>query len=105
MNKKLLRAIKAGNVKMFYNSWQWIEKRMQILRRDNKECQKCKKKGRYHKAECVHHKKHLREYPLLALVDSNLTSLCYECHNEEHPEKFGKMVKEKKKGFTNIERW
>jgi len=35
----------------------------------------------------VHHIKHLKDFPELALVDSNLESLCFTCHNEEHPEK------------------
>lgn len=105
MDKNLLQAIKAGNVKKFYNNKAWIEKRKQILTRDNKECQKCKARGRYHGAECVHHIKHLKVYPRLGLVDSNLISLCNECHNEEHPEKFGKLDKEKKEGFSNEERW
>ena len=57
------------------------------MKRDNYECQKCKSKGKYHKAETVHHIKHLRDYPELALDNNNLISLCYDCHNKDHPEK------------------
>lgn len=102
IRKKLLTAILSGDVKKFYKSVEWIKKRKQILKRDNYECQKCKSFGKYHKAECVHHKKHLRKAPELALTDSNLISLCNVCHNEEHPEKLNNKAK---KRFINEERW
>jgi len=89
--KKILKAIKAGNVKRFYKSTIWEHKRLEILRRDNHECQKCKAKGLYSKAKTVHHIKHLKDRPDLALDDNNLISLCNACHNEEHPEKFEKF--------------
>ena len=100
--KRLLIAIKCGDVKRFYASKEWIIKRAKILRRDNNECQSHKRQGKYAKATCVHHKKHLRDYPELALDDDNLESLCDACHNIEHPEKFFNEVKPK---FTNEERW
>ena len=68
------------------------------------ECQKCKNKGKYHKAETVHHIKHLKDFPELALVDSNLISLCNACHNEEHPDKLASVEVEKRKLITP-ERW
>ncbi len=91
------------NAKQFYNSAEWLHKRDAILERDNYECQKCKGKGRYTKAECVHHIKHLKGRPDLALDDANLISLCGACHNEEHPEKLRKNSYTKK--FANEERW
>lgn len=102
MRKKLLDAIRSGNVRIFYLSIEWIKKRSQILKRDNYECQKCKLKGGFSKAICVHHIKHLRKSPELALTDSNLISLCNACHNEEHPEK---LKQKPKKRFINEERW
>lgn len=104
MKQDLINAIKQGDVKRFYKSREWRRKRWQILRRDNYECQKCKKEGRYHKAETVHHIKHLKDCPELALVDSNLVSLCFNCHNEEHPEKLASQVAERRKQITP-ERW
>ena len=86
----------------FYKIYQWTKKRRKILRRDNYECQRCKSDGRYHNAECVHHIKHLRDRPDLALTDSNLISLCYACHNIVHPEKLHLNLKRK---FKNDERW
>lgn len=95
-------SVMAINPKVFYHSAIWLAKRSEILKRDNNECQKCKRKGRYSKAACVHHIKHLKDREDLALVDDNLTSLCNTCHQYEHPEKFfNKVIK---KIITN-ERW
>ena len=102
MRKEILKAIRLGNVKVFYRCFEWIHKRAEILKRDNYECQRCKDEGKFHVAECVHHKRHLRQHPELALVNRNLASLCLRCHDVEHPEK---LKKEVKKGFTNVERW
>lgn len=103
MNKKLLAAIREGNTHYFYTNSRWLKKRQEALDRDNDECQSCKKKGGYSKANTVHHVKHLRDYPTLALDINNLLSLCYECHAEEHPEK--KRYFQKKKKPLNEERW
>lgn len=102
--ENLLKAIKNGNVRKFYKSAVWKHKRHDILQRDNFECQRCKEKGEYSEAEVVHHIKHLREYPQLALVDDNLKSLCAACHNEVHPEKLNKYRVEEKE-FITPERW
>ncbi|MBB6214973.1 5-methylcytosine-specific restriction endonuclease McrA [Anaerosolibacter carboniphilus] len=103
MRIELFDAIKQGDTRKFYKSKEWLAKRSQIKIRDNNECQKCKRRGRYSKATCVHHKKHLKDYPELALTDDNLESLCDPCHNEEHPEKL--IKKESSKKFINEERW
>lgn len=100
--KRLLLAIKRGDVKKFYASKEWKSERRIVMARDNHECQRHKRMGKYAKASCVHHKKHLKEYPELALDEDNLESLCDACHNIEHPEKFFNEVKPK---FTNEERW
>ena len=83
----------------FYHTARWQAKRKDILRRDRKQCRMCRDKGRYTPATTVHHLKHLREYPELALTDDNLISLCSECHELVHPEKH------QSKGFMNEERW
>lgn len=103
LRKGLLKAIQCEDTRKFYKSREWRHKRREILRRDNRECQKCKRDGRYSRAETVHHIKHLKDFPELALADSNLESLCNTCHNEEHPEKL--QVQEKKEKFINEERW
>ena len=101
----LLEAIKAGDVRVFYKSGIWRSKRQQILKRDNFECQRCKDQGKFSPAEIVHHIKHLREYPELALDDENLLSVCGACHNILHPEKNFKANQAKKKEPITPERW
>lgn len=91
------------NPKQFYHSPAWFAKRAEILQRDNYECQMCKSKGKYSKAECVHHIKHLLKREDLALVDDNLLSLCNVCHNIEHPEKLYYRVK--KRRVISDEKW
>ena len=83
--KEIVRLVKEGK---FYKSSAWEKKRLEILERDNYECQRCKEKGGFSPATCVHHIKHLKDRPDLALDDDNLVSLCDACHNLEHPEKF-----------------
>ncbi|MGJ8756257.1 HNH endonuclease [Clostridium botulinum] len=95
------KLIQYKNIKAFYNSSHWLSKRAKALERDNNECQKCKVKGLYSEAQCVHHKEHVRKCPELALTLSNLISLCNSCHDEEHPEKFNN----KPKPQLNEERW
>lgn len=101
LNKKLLQAIQEGREDIFYNSRTWRKKRLEILDRDNNECQMCKVLGEVGKGETVHHIKHLKDYPSLGLTDSNLITLCFNHHNEMHPEK----LKHKKKELLNEERW
>lgn len=106
MRKEIIDALKRGDTKQFYRSEEWINKRKEILKRDNKECQRCKGNGKVGKGECVHHIKHLKDRPDLVLADSNLISLCYTCHNEVHPEKLQKLQQlHYKKKFKNEERW
>lgn len=75
----------------FYHTTDWKRKRLEILDRDNYECQMCKERGQQSQATTVHHMVHLRTDKSLALTDSNLLSLCSACHNEVHPEKLKKF--------------
>lgn len=95
------KLISYHNIKAFYNNSLWEKVRAEALERDNNECQKCKGKGLYSKAQCVHHKEHVRKRPDLALTLDNVISLCNSCHDEEHPEKFNN----KPKPQLNEERW
>jgi 5-methylcytosine-specific restriction enzyme A len=97
------KLIQHNNIKAFYNSVFWLNRRADALERDNNECQKCKARGLFNQANCVHHKKHVKQHPELALDLANLISLCNSCHDEEHPEKL-KKIKAKIK-FINEERW
>lgn len=75
------------NLETFYDSPRWARKRQHILRRDGYMCQVCRRYGKQVEATEVHHIKHLEDAPDLALVDSNLISLCHRCHWLQHPEK------------------
>jgi len=102
--EEIIKLIKAGQIKRFYKSGEWKHKRKEILKRDNYECQRCKREGKYSKATTVHHKKHLDKHPELALVDDNLLSVCSACHNEEHPEKLKKIEVNRREDIIP-ERW
>lgn len=104
MNQTLLGYIKTGQLIKFYKSKEWRQLRLIALQRDKYECQMCKKNGKYHKAECVHHIKEVKLFPWLALTLSNLMSLCNACHNKVH-DRMGIHLQEKGKKFVNEERW
>jgi 5-methylcytosine-specific restriction enzyme A len=104
MNDKLLGFIQSGQLMKFYKSREWLALRQIALQRDHFECQRCKANGKYHKAECVHHKKEVKPYPHLALSLSNLMCLCNACHNAVH-DRMAIHLQEQGKKFVNEERW
>lgn len=103
VNKVIINQIKSDKSMKFYKSKEWLRVRQLALKRDNYECQICKKRGKYKKAENVHHMKEIKTYPELALSLDNLQCLCIRCHNEVHD----RLDKEKNKitKFMNEERW
>ncbi|UOE96065.1 HNH endonuclease signature motif containing protein [Alkalihalobacillus sp. LMS39] len=101
IRQELLAAIKIGNLMKFYKSKEWLSLRKKALKRDNYECQMCKSKGSYHKAENVHHIKEVKTHPELALSLNNLQCLCISCHNEIHD----RLEETRKPKFMNEERW
>lgn len=99
----------------FYQSTAWRGVnglRNQALRRDNYECQECKRLGHVHvdseKVDGerktielnVHHIKEIEEFPELALKLDNLETLCLFHHNEIHDKGF-----ERKQPKWNDEKW
>jgi 5-methylcytosine-specific restriction enzyme A len=83
--KQIFELIESNQVWKFYNSRKWRNKRIQALKRDNYECQRCKHKGKVTLTSLqVHHKKEVKTHPELALSIDNLETLCIKCHNEEH---------------------
>ncbi len=106
--------IRENRVHVFYTWEKWKKKRREILEKDHYECQECKKHGKYRRAVLVHHVKHLRDYPELALCDTylgedgkehrQLISVCKQCHETVgHPERMTKQPQKEK--FKNAERW
>lgn len=89
-----LRAlIQAGRKDVFYSWPEWQGLRIDVLRLDNYECQRCKARGKFAPARIVHHVQHLEVRPDLALRvwdpdtgDRQLVSVCKQCHEELHPE-------------------
>ncbi len=93
----------------FYKSRAWRETREIVLRRDNYECQECKKQGKVttinpekHKSLDVDHILELETHPELAHDLDNLVTLCISCHNKKHNRYQGYVRKPDKWGD---ERW
>lgn len=109
---KLRDLIDAGEEQKFYSWKVWEHLSAQVRTRlDNSECQKCKARGKYSPAEIVHHVKHLRDRPDLALSifdpdtgERQLLSLCRACHELEHPERMRTASGPAEKPLTE-ERW
>lgn len=108
--QQLQSMIAAGTSDDFYDWSEWIHVRRKVLQHDRQECQLCKKRGRYQRAEIVHHVKHLRDRPDLALSifdpdtqERQLLSLCRACHEEQHPERGLKRYKVAPP--LTVERW
>ena len=102
-----------NNVRAFYESKEWRRLRKEILKLDRYECQCCKEKGKYTKANTVHHVNHIKKHPELAFdmyyTDDNgkrkrnLISVCHDCHETVcHPERLRWREAKKK---LNEERW
>ena len=85
------------NIRDFYKSGIWKTFRKHVLEHKKSYCERCWQRGFYKKGKVLHHKKHLREFPELALTESNTELLCDDCHKEEHPEEF--------KATKYLERW
>lgn len=106
--------IEKDNMHPFYVCTQWKKKRIEIFKRDHGECQVCRRKGKLtvlqlnskdrRRRAYIHHVKHLRDSPELALTDSNLETLCFECHELEHIEERHQFESEKEK-YMNEEKW
>lgn len=90
--QQLVTLIQSGKEFLFYQWPEWKRIRAEVLKLDHYECQKCKaEKHRYRKAMIVHHVKHLKDRPDLALdiyekEERQLISVCKDCHEKLHPE-------------------
>lgn len=103
--EEIRRLIQEDNLMKFYKSRAWMDLRLKALFRDNYECQHCKAKGKYRKADCVHHIQEVKDFPWLALVLDNLLCLCNTCHNIVHGRNTIWELNRKQPKFVNEERW
>ena len=108
--ERVRRLLSEGREIVWYNSAAWERTRQTVLQMDHCECQRCKVRGRYAKATIVHHVKHLRDRPDLALSlydpdtgERQLISVCKRCHEELHPESMRQYAP--KKPPVTQERW
>lgn len=98
---EIRKFIAKGQIHKFYVSSEWRRLRKEVLADDKNECVICKSKGKYTRANHVHHVNYVRKHPELALsetyvdgngnVKRNLISVCHECHETVcHPERLYK---------------
>ena len=109
VGKWVQQLINNNKLEMFYSSPVWRKLRKEVLVEYKHECQDCKAKGFYTKANTVHHQQYVRKHPRYALSKTylfkgieykQLIPLCHDCHEIRH----GYRVKDKKELLT-IERW
>ena len=112
LERYIRELIQTGDEWKFYKTKEWIELRQEVLYEHHYECQECLKRGRYTRADCVHHINEVKNRPDLALSKfytdtegnkkKNLMPLCNRCHNDIH-DKLGNWQRKDK--FQNVERW
>lgn len=104
--------IRDNNTHDFYIRPAWRALRKEVLAEQRHECQECKARGFYKRANHVHHVNHVRKHPELALskwymddnglLRRNLIAVCKECHETVcHPER----LRWNKKEQLTEERW
>ena len=59
----------------------WQRRRLEIMERDNFTCTSC---GRSNITLNVHHKQYISGHDYWDYQDSDLTTLCQECHKKQH---------------------
>ena len=108
--EQIRELIRTGKKKKIYDDWYWRNcLTKEILRRDNNECQECKKEGKLtikdHKKKLdIHHIKEIEQYPELTYVYSNLETVCVHHHNIlDNKSPYNNRPHKKK--FVNEERW
>lgn len=108
----LVGLISSGDIHPFYVSREWRTLSAAILRSDHRNCQIC---GRANAADLVHHVRHVKDFPRMALSryytdedgqkQRNLLSVCRVCHeNVCHPERL-RRHQPRDPGFSTAERW
>ena len=109
--EQIRELIRQGDAAAFYNDRTWRRLSREVMAEQHNECQHHKARGRYAKAQMVHHVMHLRDHPELAYSKThtdadgkeqrNLVALCFECHEAEHPDR----LKKRWNKYRGDERW
>lgn len=71
-------------IRLFYVSTAWKNKRQEIIKRDNNECQICKVLYKFVPSDDVHHIVPMTKDFSKRLENNNLISLCSKCHKDIH---------------------
>ncbi|CEP39694.1 HNH endonuclease [Paraclostridium sordellii] len=71
-------------IRLFYTSTAWKNKRAEIVRRDNNECQICKALYKFVPSDDVHHIVPMTKDFSKRLDNNNLISLCSYHHKQVH---------------------
>ncbi|MFR0019453.1 MAG: HNH endonuclease [Paraclostridium sp.] len=71
-------------IRLFYTSTAWKNKRTEIVRRDNNECQICKALYKFVPSDDVHHIVPMTKDYSKRLDNNNLISLCSYHHKQVH---------------------
>lgn len=106
-----------GKLYTFYKTPEWRALKEQVMHDHGNECEACAAKGKYTRADTVHHEKEVRKFPGLALTRwvqgpdgaprEVLHPLCNRCHNEAHDRCNGerRSAKKSKRKDLTAERW
>lgn len=108
----IIELMRDGRMYRFYKTEDWLHLRAQVMADHHYECERCEERGRYSRADTVHHEYEVKRFPHMALtrwVDEPdgtrrevLHPLCNDCHNEVHDRRLkGNAPKPK----INEERW
>lgn len=106
----LVSMLAAGKENIWYNSGDWSAVKAAVKKIDHYDCLICKAMGRRRAARIVHHVKHLRDRPDLALSiydpdtgERQLICVCKQCHELLHPE--SQRQYRPSKPLVTAERW
>jgi len=83
----------------FYRSKAWRRTRKAYFESVHGLCERCRERGVVRAGEIVHHKIHLTPQnigdPSITLGYTNLELVCRDCHAQEHPEIYGRVVEQR----------
>lgn len=108
VDRWITKLIEQDKVHEFYVSKEWRRLRKEVLADNHNECEMCKARGMYTKANHVHHVQYVRKHPRYALSKTytfqgkeykNLMALCHNCHEEIHG------YRQKHREVLTVERW